>query len=58
MGGPTMMQTGRLFIRFFVQVEGNLVNRFFLFCCWEGQNHGRDLLDGRSRWGERGSWWK
>ena len=31
---------------------------FFLFCCWEGQNHGRDLLDGRSRWGERGSWWK
>ena len=31
MGGPTMMQTGRLFIRFFVQVEGNLVNRFFFF---------------------------
>ena len=26
-----MMQTGRLFIRFFVQVEGNLVNRFFFF---------------------------
>ena len=25
------MQTGRLFIRFFVQVEGNLVNRFFFF---------------------------